>query len=448
MSANDFSFEVDSLYYGTAMNVRVRYRGAGPNPVDKWCYVERRRVCDDRRIDYEWMKKERSAGRDEQNVFVAQFKKILAPKDVGARNPSSGVRGGSAPASARIRLIFFVDGGYIVKGEEKHREEKTMQNPLKALRVEPAQEGGGRKRLRCTVEVVPGALKRVYCTLGYSGLCVHRERVALSPTARTQTLYLAYPRINGKFDVDVRYDATEETKLMGTAVDIADASIVHLLMVSGRGYSSKALCAVPESSLTVRCAPWGSMRVAESSADALDVIQLVRRGDTESNTSLVDLQRAPKVPLTAQHRERGSLVVGVPSRPGLYDLVLGLHHESGVYLPGDTCLLLVSPLAEAIEDPNEACDDDFRGNPFDVAPPTRCSAMDTAGSPAAAFETTAAQGGGCVCCVCQDNAVNIKLDPCKHVVLCEECFQSITRTGQGCPICRTAVGGHEVVFVC
>ena len=51
------------------------------------------------------------------------------------------------------------------------------------------------------------------------------------------------------------------------------------------------------------------------------------------------------------------------------------------------------------------------------------------------------------CVVCLDERVCIKLDPCKHMPLCESCIGKVSRDGNKCPCCRVSITSYEKVFV-
>ncbi|EFO61292.1 Kinase [Giardia lamblia P15] len=49
------------------------------------------------------------------------------------------------------------------------------------------------------------------------------------------------------------------------------------------------------------------------------------------------------------------------------------------------------------------------------------------------------------CVVCFHRPKNIKLDPCKHVCICHECYLQLL--DKRCPICRVSIGSVEKVFI-
>ena len=64
-------------------------------------------------------------------------------------------------------------------------------------------------------------------------------------------------------------------------------------------------------------------------------------------------------------------------------------------------------------------------------------------------------GSSKLCVFCLTAERTVRLEPCGHGVLCEQCYQSIMARTQSCPVCRTpisgqAVGGrvqHEATFI-
>ncbi|CAK65595.1 unnamed protein product (macronuclear) [Paramecium tetraurelia] len=43
------------------------------------------------------------------------------------------------------------------------------------------------------------------------------------------------------------------------------------------------------------------------------------------------------------------------------------------------------------------------------------------------------------CRICLTNIIDTMIQPCQHVILCQECCQNLRMTGQRCPICRSEI---------
>jgi hypothetical protein len=50
------------------------------------------------------------------------------------------------------------------------------------------------------------------------------------------------------------------------------------------------------------------------------------------------------------------------------------------------------------------------------------------------------------CLICLTNTSNTLIEPCNHLCLCSDCLQSVRKSTNKCPICRTAITGFKVIM--
>lgn len=55
---------------------------------------------------------------------------------------------------------------------------------------------------------------------------------------------------------------------------------------------------------------------------------------------------------------------------------------------------------------------------------------------------------GYLCCICTDNARNILFMPCKHLCMCNDCYNLASQANsmKNCPICRAAIINYIRVY--
>lgn len=439
-----FELEVDPVYFGIPVTVRVKIRGNQiSRSFERSWYVERIIMHNGMKLGHSWV------NMDAMPSPEAIFTEGLSPKSFFDLQENMTSFTTPPPNSEESKMIFclYTNGGYISKGVFRCYKVVSVINPLREMKAE--KRGA---QLMCTLSVVHRTLRSAVVTVKYDGFRVHSAKLDI-PTdgLHDQSFCLLRPRINGTYQISFLYGATEGCALGKKVVLITDADKCKIVMHDkAPGMITKALSVSPGDSITLRYGPVQhlnrSLRLSASlKGDAVAFLP------TESNgtISLSALQTANKAIIAVTSRENdedGVLVVQAPTSIGLFAVVLCLQHENGVYLPGDQCLLFVTPLAQSSV---------LAINPWsvpldDVLPPLN---NDSAGPSSEAFqhfeEPVLTSIAGAVCCVCQDREVNIKLDPCKHVVLCEKCATELQNLPQTfcCPICRKAVQSQEKVFL-
>ena len=56
------------------------------------------------------------------------------------------------------------------------------------------------------------------------------------------------------------------------------------------------------------------------------------------------------------------------------------------------------------------------------------------------------QGNKISCSICYKNSINILLEPCNHVCICDKCLSELSNYGLSCPICRQTFTSTKKVF--
>lgn len=431
----DISVNGNRAVYGAPMTVYIKPRvGAKFRLISRW-YVDRLMGCGTSQslkcIDSQCVCKEVvEGGSGGETVYVAHFSPVY-PTTLGVCIPTTtttttatttsgsstfvGDSSGATRQDDTYMTLRLYTGNWFTKGTLQCSAHIKVGNPLRSFRADVVEDHQQR-RIRCSYTLaVPRTplAKGSICLRHCGGGCVDRVpfRVLLGQPAQCgeeETILLLHPRLNGKYEVDVCYGATEEAVVMRHSIEVVTArSDFHLHVERAGGASTnEALCVNTGAPLTVCCGPTQALHFS-SDLETRDVVEIVKvdsLGNVAHSSEAVYVPAAPHR-LTAQNFKK--LTVRAPQQPGVYAVVIGLHHENGRYLPVAKTLVMC------------------------VKPPEQPTAS--------------------LCCVCLDNQKTIKLDPCKHVVLCNQCFRDLQRTSVGglkCPMCRTRMTKYEQVFLC
>jgi len=54
--------------------------------------------------------------------------------------------------------------------------------------------------------------------------------------------------------------------------------------------------------------------------------------------------------------------------------------------------------------------------------------------------------GKTTCSICYKNKINILLEPCGHICLCEQCLSELGNYSKYCPICRQAINNSKKIY--
>jgi hypothetical protein len=402
-------------YLGIPIEVVVANPGG---TIDAWNYVA---VCSDnsgdskKRLSWEWVK-------DLTNY------KVTLPQVTDMR----------AGIDYKIVLQYYVNGGYVATGDLVASLSVTLKNPLRRL---SSSQQGGHVVVTADLEIVPmNAMIR---------LAMDGVRVATCRVDRSGSFQLPTPRVSGVFDVSFLSGIGSDMALGTTPVHVTSRERFTVVFAGsnsgGDGNNtsssfSQAITAAPNALIRVRCGGGQLIR----GKDAI-FVHAVTNGKISSPPSAKEFQ----TPLRRCELDATGAADFQVREEGVYHVSLGLYHDAGTYLLGSRALLVVSSLAATpitVRGPAEAA---LCTTPRGSAPMTPQQQEQQQQQPTGANRSDSASAEDRVLCVvCRDHVIQIKFSPCRHVIVCEDCHQQLSRRGElVCPMCRARVTSFEKVFI-
>eukprot|EP00796_Vickermania_ingenoplastis_P006263 gene6263-4512_t len=407
----NYRLETADAFYGMPMKVTVSYNHDEVTYENNW-YVERRTTTN-KYIDYDWIKADRS-----ERILTATFP-ALSPSHM--RNLSPAQSSQFRPSDADSSLIFslYTGGGWIRKGTFRTSQQIDIVNPLRSMEVrflDSFQEQS--RKISCAVRV-RGVRSSWNVVVSSEGLRVAAVPLTTSGEGESSVeLSIPCPRVSGFYDVSFRFGLPEKTSL-GTKQLFLRHSSPYDCTIAGLGGTrlsshTHALSVAPGQPFSVVCEPCENPRYVSFHPE--DAIFLVCT-DTTGKVPLQALQTASRVRIS-QHYEGEEVQVKAPREIGIFAVVLGLYHDGGAYLPAAKSLIFVTPLSQL---PGAECTTE--AVPRNSSLPSN-SRNEREGGEAQEFSAVSpsAADSGSLCSVCQEQVVNVKLEPCNHVVLCDKCF--------------------------
>lgn len=322
-----------------------------------------------------------------------------------------------------VAVKYFESGGFFTSGKLLAQMNYKVRNPVTSFDLQPSQQ----------FHDIGSDINANYEMLVVPDLCVavvrdcNRRLASFAISTAVGHVLLQAPRITGNYEVAIiaGRNGSVLTRKNLVVQDQLHRGSVQLYVLNQKNRDGSRLIAIqPGNSITVT-AIGDILQVT----DEILVIRAQSSLEPPTFTSMVN-------PMQSHTLQQNGRNINVPfQETGIYYICLGLRYF-GSRLLGDYFCVVVSALAapglqEA--DPSIA----MVANQVSPYQPTTSST--TQQQP---------QGSGFKCIACYDSHVCMKLEPCKHVALCESCFHSINRSKErSCPICRTAIQGYEKVFV-
>ena len=312
-----------------------------------------------------------------------------------------------------------MNGGYIATGDLAASTEVTLKNPLR--RISAAQRGEQFIAVTTELEIIPVASSL--------RLAVDGIRLCTLRVDREGVFQLPAPRVSGFYDVSFLSGVGSDMSL-GTAsvqVNVTHRCSIGFLTPSGNEGDGQVQVATtaPGSAVHVVCG--GPLMRGK------DVV-FVHRCD-DGNISAAPKPSAFQTPLKRSEVNGQSMATLEIRDEGVYHVSLALYHEAGTYLCGARALLIVSSLASS---------------PGSIVKAMDVPTCTTPRLAAATAPSVAPTDDRVMCVVCRDHVIQIKFDPCKHVIVCEGCHEQLKRMGGRellCPLCRAKVTSAEKVFI-
>ena len=335
---------------------------------------------------------------------------LSTPKSECNFNPSRGL--------GEYKVTYFEEGGYLLPGRTMGEFRFTLQNPVLSITAMPTATGQ-RAQVKVSVTLL---VESPSLTLTLRADTIRIGSAPLDTSSVMCEGRLSCPRVAGTYSVVILGSDVE----LGTCqLEVFNRHPTHDFTVrlscdESMITSDKVLVVRPnEAFFAIANGP-----LLHRHEDCIVVVEASHPGQVPKMNSLL-LARMIELeqPLSVANE-------------GLYHVILSVKHNSA-YLMGAWALLLATKLKDT-------------------------ASMTTPSNNASAIELQQEQpqspllesvvfpsvspGGGFMCVVCQDHHVQIKLDPCKHVCLCENCWLTIGESHHRCPMCRGAVESHEKLF--
>ncbi len=365
-------------------------------PIDAWNYVALTKDdAQKTRIAWEWVKD-------------LKTHKVTLPQVADSR----------AGIDTNLVLQYYVNGGYLATGDLAASLTVTLKNPLRKL---TAAQNGGQVSVATELEIVPSS---AMLRLAADGIRLSTLRVD-----REGSFQLPAPRVSGMYDVSFLSGIGNDMSLGSVSVQIAATEKFSIGFSINESIAHAAVVA-PNALTRVVCGGGALLR-------GKDAIFLHRCSD--GNISSPPSSNAFQTPLRRCEIDGMGRAEIQLREEGIYHVSLALYHEAGTYLCGGRALLVVSPLASPTHSTVSFDDAPKCLTPRATAPPSA--------EPASSNGSTDER---VLCIVCRDQVIQIKFDPCKHVIVCEGCHAELARRGHGelcCPMCRARVTSVEKVFI-
>jgi len=305
----------------------------------------------------------------------------------------------------------------------------TFRNPVQRFMALQRQ---GEIAVVCDLAAVPPN-----CTIRLA-----HDNVVLSRVHVTQSgdYFLPLPRVDGDFDVYFVAGDSKETGLLSrTRVHVARTPTPHfaLFPLRIRVETGKPLFSKKNHPIVVVLARVSLRSVGPFIPGWDEIFAISASGCTEEMPSARTFQfPVSRAPIEPNGTSELSLDCGT------YDLCLALQHpDGGGFLCGTFLRIRVSHDGATV-----------LSNLAAIAPPVAPQVI-------APVPMVYAESSGAIrpppvpdrllCVVCRDNTIGMKLEPCRHMCLCQGCHAEMTARGvlKECPMCRQAVKGSERVFI-
>lgn len=316
-------------------------------------------------------------------------------------------------------VTYFENGGYILPGTQIKALTLELRNPVISAGTTDRAEAGDVVWATVELHAAGPAL-----TLTLRAGNVRIASVPLNTSSRRCETQLVCPRVPGKYS-GVVVCGDVELHLFPLCVHHPSRSSNALFTL---GLSSDEPPAVP-SQRALMVSPNQTFFTTVSGSllhTHEDVIIIIEAGHLKDVPKLNNLPFGRKEPLGACLSLQ---------KEGLYHVVLGAKH-SGIFLVGAWALLVVTSL--------------MRTEPRQRSTSESAACQPSSPRPALVTPPPAAAnsyGGEFMCVVCQDRHFQIKLDPCKHVCLCEMCWKHAQdRNIRQCPLCRKKIESSERIY--
>ncbi len=325
----------------------------------------------------------------------------------------------STDREATVTIKYFENGSLFGTGTQLSQISYKIRNPMKAFAVEHRQmDIGGTTSARYEMEIVPEL-----CVLVVRSA---ERRLASFPIYTVDgRCEVPLPRVAGEYEIAV-LGGSGRTLLAKQTIAVRDLqSRGAVKLTSSLGSGSRLLTVKPGDSVDVT-ALGGILQ----DTDEVVVVE-VRTPDTTTNhTDLL-------TPVQTQTLQRGRTVHIRMESSGIYHVCLGLMY-CGSRLVGDYLCVVVSQLAAPLLLTNHSEQFAAAQAPLNVVPQPMVPLPQLMNAPTSS---------GFCCVACQDGQVCVKLEPCKHVALCERCCALVRSGNNKCPCCRVNITGTEKVFV-
>lgn len=357
--------------------------------IDSWNYVALVKEEGNKRLVWEWV-------RD------LKTHKVMLPQVTECH----------AGVDTKIIVEYYVNGGYVATGDLAASLNVTLKNPLRSI---SARDGGGVVRVTTSLEIMPS---NAMLRLATDGIRLSTLRVD-----REGNSDLPGPRVSGMYDVSFLSGVGSDMALGSTTVQVQARERYTISFLMGGG-ATQAAATQPNALVQVACGGGQLLR----GKDAI----FIHKCD-DGNISAAPKSSAFQTPLKRCELDSSGKADFQLRDEGIYHVSLALYHEAGTFLCGSRAVLIVSSLSNQTAALMEE--------------PSKCVTPRQATAPPAAA-AVAPTDERVMCVVCRDHVIQVKFDPCKHVVVCEGCHEDLKRRGQLlCPMCRARVTSAEKVFI-
>ena len=316
---------------------------------------------------------------------------------------------------------YFGGGGYILPGRQLGEFKFKLQNPVISARTTRAKAGEASFPVFVELRVPEPLL-----TLALRTDSVRIDSVRLKTSSVSCEERLSCPRVPGLYTVVILGTNDADTTLYTCQLEVynhSSTSAFSLWLSYDDATLQKVLVVNPNEFFFARAN--GSLLNRHE-----DVIIITRADHPKGIPKMTSLALEKKFPL-------GQPTCISVAEEGLYHVVLGVKHKN-TFLIGSQALLLVTSLKETVHMtlPNTL--------PTEIQEHPTPPLCELQSHPV----PTVTPDAGFMCVVCQDRHVQIKIDPCKHVCLCESCWQEMSRRQHSllCPMCRGKITSHEKLY--
>ena len=353
-------------------------------------------------------------------------------------------------------VTYFDDGGYLLPGTQIKNYKFELLNPVISAGTTDRAEAGDVVWVTTELHVACPVL-----TLTLRAGNVRIASVPLNTSSRRCETQLVCPRVPGEY-WGVVVGGNVELHQFRLCVHHPRRCLDSLFTL-GLSYDEPSAVSLQRALLVSPNQTFFTTVSGSFLHSHEDIIIITKASHLQDVPKLNDLPFGRKEPL------------GAPAAPlsvqieGLYHVVLGAKHN-GVFLIGAWALLVVTSLTtperSAARAGGQQRSHSSPGPALVTPPPAAASSLMTpersaarAGgqqrshsSPRPALVTpppaaASSYSGEFMCVVCQDRHFQIKLDPCKHVCLCEMCWKHAQgRNLRQCPLCRRNIESSERIY--